>query len=155
MRHAAKRSWMRWTSALLILALLHAGIACLPARAQEFPSKPITLVVPFSPGGATDVTARRVAEETELPPQLVRVLGVLVDEEAEPQRRAQRRSDCSPSRSSHDACTVRTASSWYFCSPRGCFARASRKFVMRSTSVRTRCTTSSPSGPQSQPSRKT
>lgn len=35
----------------------------LPARAQEFPARPITLVVPFSVGGATDVTARRLAEE--------------------------------------------------------------------------------------------
>ena len=35
----------------------------LPASAQDFPSKPITLVVPYSAGGATDVSARRLAEE--------------------------------------------------------------------------------------------
>ena len=33
------------------------------ASAEEFPSRPITWVVPFAPGGITDTTSRIVAEE--------------------------------------------------------------------------------------------
>src|SRR3982751_4064473 len=32
------------------------------ARAQSYPSRPITLIVPFPPGGSTDVVGRIVAE---------------------------------------------------------------------------------------------
>ncbi len=35
-----------------------------PATAQDFPSRPITLVVPYTPGGATDLTFRALAEAT-------------------------------------------------------------------------------------------
>jgi tripartite-type tricarboxylate transporter receptor subunit TctC len=49
----------------LILALvLTMAVACpaAPATAQSYPSRPLTMIVPFSAGGPTDVTARIVAE---------------------------------------------------------------------------------------------
>src|SRR5438046_8302217 len=46
---------------------LAAGAAALPAvsriaRAQAYPARTITLIVPFPPGGSTDVAARIVAD---------------------------------------------------------------------------------------------
>ena len=50
----------RWRSALLLGAL--APLAPL-AGAQDYPSKPVRIVVPFPAGGSTDVIARRVAQK--------------------------------------------------------------------------------------------
>ena len=49
----------------LTLALAGLGLACAlaPAWAQTFPSKQVTLVVPFPPGGGPDVAARVIAEK--------------------------------------------------------------------------------------------
>lgn len=38
-------------------------LPALPARAQTFPDRPITLIVPYPPGGPTDVAVRALAEE--------------------------------------------------------------------------------------------
>lgn len=39
------------------------GTAALPARAQDFPSKPITIVAPFGPGTTNDIIARQIAQD--------------------------------------------------------------------------------------------
>jgi tripartite-type tricarboxylate transporter receptor subunit TctC len=41
-----------------LIAVCAAVAMASPVAAEEFPSKPITLVIPFGPGGASDLTAR-------------------------------------------------------------------------------------------------
>ncbi len=43
------------------IALAAALVAAMPAVAQEWPSKPIKMIVPFPPGGGTDTVARPLA----------------------------------------------------------------------------------------------
>ncbi|MDB5413270.1 MAG: Tripartite-type tricarboxylate transporter, receptor component TctC [Rubritepida sp.] len=48
----------RWTA--LLAALL--GLAALPAAAADWPQRTIRLIVPYAPGGGTDVVARALAQ---------------------------------------------------------------------------------------------
>jgi tripartite-type tricarboxylate transporter receptor subunit TctC len=53
------------TSVAILLLFLVAGLSAAiarPAVAEEWPSRPLTLVVPFTAGGGTDVTARLQAQ---------------------------------------------------------------------------------------------
>jgi tripartite-type tricarboxylate transporter receptor subunit TctC len=51
---------------LKLIASLALGACLVPhAVAQNYPSKPVTLVVPYLPGGATDVLARLLAAQME------------------------------------------------------------------------------------------
>lgn len=53
-----KRTLFAAAIATLAAALAPAG----PAAAQEFPTRPVTLVIPFAAGGSTDLVGRLIAE---------------------------------------------------------------------------------------------
>ena len=53
MRRPEVLMWVTRTSArgLLVLAVLAAVVAAGPAQAQDFPTKPINVLIPFGAGG--------------------------------------------------------------------------------------------------------
>src|SRR3546814_7718074 len=53
------RTQMRWLTAAAMALAAFAG----SAQAQDFPTKPVTFVVPFSPGGSNDIVGRQPATQ--------------------------------------------------------------------------------------------
>ena len=50
--------WLLWPFLVLLAAII-------PASAQDWPSKTVTVVVPFTPAGSTDLLARIAAQVWE------------------------------------------------------------------------------------------
>ena len=64
------KRWMLGVAGILL-------VWALPAGAQPYPSKPITLIVPYPAGGIADTTGRAVAKELGASPSQVALAWML------------------------------------------------------------------------------
>ena len=51
-----RKTWLSWAGTAL--AALSLGVSVTPAAAQDYPNKPITMVMPYAPGGPGDAITR-------------------------------------------------------------------------------------------------
>src|SRR6266581_40244 len=51
-----------WTTAAAIMSVIAADLCARPAKAEDWPTRPLTLVVPFSAGGSSDTIGRIIAD---------------------------------------------------------------------------------------------
>ena len=57
---------MKMSLSIIAALSIAAILAAAPARADDYPNRPITLIVPFPPGGSTTVMARNVADKMSI-----------------------------------------------------------------------------------------
>jgi tripartite-type tricarboxylate transporter receptor subunit TctC len=62
-RRGSSGELMRKLLTRLILGAALFGLECNAVTAQDYPTRPITIIVPFPAGGATDTLARFLAEK--------------------------------------------------------------------------------------------
>src|SRR5581483_11598479 len=56
--HHRRRGWF---AAALLLVSISAGAAASTVVAQDYPNRPVTLIIPFPPGGGVDTVGRLIA----------------------------------------------------------------------------------------------
>lgn len=54
-----------WHRGLIVACGLLVAVASAPAVAQDFPNRPVRIVVPFAPGGSADVFGRAIAQRLQ------------------------------------------------------------------------------------------
>lgn len=62
-----RRDMLKGAAVLLGAAAMALVSSAAPVLAETYPSKPVTIVVPFPPGGSTDLLARQIAEKISGP----------------------------------------------------------------------------------------
>lgn len=56
---------MKLRLALVVLSLFQAATLAYPANAQNYPDRPVRIIVPWPPGGGTDIFARAISEKLQ------------------------------------------------------------------------------------------